>query len=589
MKKKRKERSMKYINLKDCGIVSGQDITLSLYEMMQANPSDTVFVFETGDYYFTPELRADYCLSNTDVIPERKLGIWMKGMENCIFEGNGARLWFAGQMQPVTMDHCRDITFRGFTIDWEKPLVAEGVVVGFTEETIDLRIDPEAFPHRFADNWIEFDIGNGEWSPLGHWSHIQFDGNNRCVTRATGDNFTPRKIEDLGNSVYRFTNPRKAKTNLGNIIVLRHNARIHAGIFTEKCERITVENVTVHSCGGLGCLAQFCTDLTYRGVHFVPNTSRGRLVSNGRDDGMHITCCSGMITITECTFVGLMDDPINVHGCCVTSNEVIDEYTLRCRYRHDQACGFHYWAEEGDEVAFIERRGMSKVGSARVKSHVLEGNGVFRLGFAERIPEEIIAMANTDELLALDNLTHTASFTCTKNRFGSCRARGILVSTPKPVVIAENYFASSGSAVLVAGDANYWFESGECHDVEIRDNVFTDVCLSSMYQFCDGVISICPVVPEPDVSKPFHKNIRVIGNTFDITDTPLLYALSCGGLTFSGNRIFKSPAAEKWHHGDWRIKLKACRDVVLTGNTWVGSFGLTHDVLAENCENVYCN
>ena len=110
-----------------------------------------------------------------------------------------------------------------------------------------------------------------------------------------------------------------------------------------------------------------------------------------------------------------------------------------------------------------------------------------------------------------------------------------------------------------------------------------------MYEFCDGVISICPVVPEPDGTKPFHKNIRITGNTFDVTDTPLLYAFSCGGLTFTGNRIFKSPAAEKWHPGDWRLKLKACRDVVLSRNTWVGSFDLTHDVLVENCENLYCD
>ena len=68
---------MKYINLKECGILPGSDITLPLYDLIQENPADTTFVFENGDYYFTPELRADYCLSNTDVIPERKLGIWM--------------------------------------------------------------------------------------------------------------------------------------------------------------------------------------------------------------------------------------------------------------------------------------------------------------------------------------------------------------------------------------------------------------------------------------------------------------------------------------------------------------------------------
>lgn len=36
----------------------------------------------------------------------------------------------------------------------------------------------------------------------------------------------------------------------------------------------------------------------------------------------------------------------------------------------------------------------------------------------------------------------------------SCRARGILVSTPGKVLIERNYFESSGSAILIAGDAN---------------------------------------------------------------------------------------------------------------------------------------
>jgi len=302
---------------------------------------------------------------------------------------------------------------------------------------------------------------------------------------------------------------------------------------------------------------------------------------------MHITCNSGTVTITECTFLGLMDDPINVHSCCVTSDEVVNDRTLRCKYRHHQACGFHYWAEAGDTIAFIERKHMSQAGEAKVVSYTLEDKDTFTLTFDAPLPAEILALAEAGEALALDNLTHTAAFICTKNRFGSCRARGILVSTPQPVRIAENYFSSSGSAILVAGDSNYWFESGECHDVEIVDNVFTDVCLSSMYQFCDGMISICPVVPEPDVNLPFHKHIRIVGNTFDSPDTPVLYAYSCADLVFTGNRIFHSPCAPKWHPGDWRIRLDHVKDAVLADNLWVGDFGgLSHFVKADDCLNI---
>ena len=583
---------MRRIILKDHGVVPGVDCTLTLYALTEQYKEDTVFVFEQGDYIFDSRLEADYRLSNTDVLPMRKLGVWLKNAKNVHLEGNGARLLFSGQMQPFTFDNCEDCSAENFTVDWLKPLVAEGIVTDFGEKWVDLYVDPALFPHRLTDDgWLEFDTGNGEWYPMSHGSQIQFDANTHTVRCDTGDKFAPAQpVEKVGENIYRMHHKREGgvvDTAVGNINVLRHNERMHAGIFTEKCTNCAFTDITVYSCGGLGCLAQFSRDLTYRRVHFVPNTGIGRKVANGRDDGMHITCNSGTVTITECTFLGLMDDPINVHSCCVTSNEVVNRYTLRCQYRHHQACGFRWWAEAGDEITFIERKHMSRIGSAKVASYVPEDMETFTLTFDTPLPAEILALAEAGEALALDNCSHTAAFVCTRNRFGSCRARGILVSTPQPVRIAENYFASSGCAVLVAGDSNYWFESGECHDVEITDNVFTDVCLSSMYQFCDGIISICPVVPEPDLNLPFHKHIRITGNTFDSPDTPVLYAYSAADLTFTGNRIFHSPCAPRWHPGSWRIRLDHVKDAVLADNLWVGDFGgLDEYIRMDSCENI---
>lgn len=574
---------MERIILNNHGIIPGIDCTEQLYALFLEHPTDTEFIFESGDYHFSPKIHRPLMLSNTDVIPERKLGILLENMKNIRLTGNCTRLMFEGQMQPVTMLGCEDITVSGFTIDWEKPLVAEGIVTAFDSDSVELYISPDAFPHRIKDGVIEFDTGNGEFYPMGIHGQMQFDGNTRTVRRANGDIFRlGRLIEAKEGSVYRFE-AKNQDTAIGNIIVIRHNDRQHAGIFTEKCRRITVEDVTVHSCGGLGCLAQFCEDLTFERVHFIPNISAGRKVSNGRDDGMHITCCSGTITITECTFVGLMDDPINIHGCCVTADEWIDKRTVRCRYMHPQACGFAYWAETGNEIAFIDRGSMAKIGSAEALSYELETNETFILRFNDDLDPAMLLLDPNS--IALDNLTHTASFVCTKNRFGSCRARGILVSTPKPVLIADNIFQSSGSAVLIAGDSNYWFESGECHDIEIRGNVFTDTCLSSMYQFCGGMISIFPIVPTPDISKPYHKNIRIHNNVFDSPDTPVLYGFSTDGLEFKNNRIFRSTAAEKWHPDKYIINLSYCKNVNISENVIIGQFTLGK-LNAENCTEV---
>ncbi len=578
---------MERILLRDHGILPDTDVTLALRDLFARYPQDATFVFEWGDYHFSPQLAADYRLSNSDAAPERRLGLFMKDMKNIVLEGECTRLVFSGHMQPVTMDHCENIRMVGFEIDWEKPLVAEGVVAAFDEKSVDLTIDPAAFPHRLRDHWLEFDIGHGEWSPLVARGQIQFDAQTRTVCRDTGDKYVPaRRIGQVGENTYRFRFEdleASVDTAVGNVFVLRHNARLHAGLFAEKCKNVTFSEITVHSCGGLGCLAQFCDTVTYDRVNFVPNEEAGRRVTSGRDDGMHITCCRGEITITNCSFLGLMDDPINVHGCCVALEEIVDRRTVRCRYMHEQALGFHYWAEPGDEIAFIARGDMQTVYTARAESYALEGMDTFLLTLQEELPEKILA-AGAGEL-ALDNLTNTAAFTCTRNRFGSCRARGVLVSTPKPVRIEQNLFESSGSAILVAGDSNYWFESGACRDVLIRDNVFSAECLSSMYQFCEGVISICPVVPNPSVHTPYHSHIRIEDNVFDSPDVPVLYGFSCEDLTFTGNRIFRAYRGKPWHPGDLLISLSHCRKVHIGKNQTIGRFRLAW-LGYEKCEEV---
>lgn len=577
------------IDCKEYGILPETDVTIALDRLLQRFPRDAHFVLERGNYYFTPKFTHDYRLSNTDVLPERKLGIRLREMENVILDFNGSHLYFEGQMQAITLDHCKNVTVKNAVIDWKKPLVAEGIVRNIGDDFMDLYVDPAAFPHELRDDGaLYFDIGNDEWRKMGQGS-IQFDANTRTVRRDTGDSFRFSRIEALGDSVYRMRGRISQNLAVGNIFVLRHNAREHAGAFCEKCKNVTLEDLTFHSCGGLGCLAQFNEDVTFRRVHFLPNRAAGRRIVSGRDDGMHVTCNRGTVTIEECSFLGLMDDPINIHGCCVTVAEVINARTLRCKYEHPQACGFLYWAEAGDRLGFIERKHMTAVGQATVSEYALSDTyEYFTVTFDSDLPDHLLQAASDPKALALDNLSNTAAFVCRNNRFGSCRARGVLVSTPKPVRITGNLFASSGSAILVAGDSNYWFESGECHDVEIADNVFTDACLTSDYQFCHGIISVCPVVPEPVTDLPYHKNIRIHHNRFDTADTPVLYAYSTGGLVFEQNTIFRSPAAEcRKPEAKGLIRLDHCRDVKASDNRFVGEFTLpTYEIKDSTALNL---
>ena len=93
-----------------------------------------------------------------------------------------------------------------------------------------------------------------------------------------------------------------------------------------------------------------------------------------------------------------------------------------------------------------------------------------------------------------------------------------------------------GSAILLSGDANGWYESGPCEEVLITGNHFINA-LTARYQFTEGVISIFPVLRKVVPGKYYHGRVVVEGNTFDTFPSPLLYALSVRELVWRDNLV----------------------------------------------------
>ena len=203
---------------------------------------------------------------------------------------------------------------------------------------------------------------------------------------------------------------------------------------------------------------------------------------------------------------------------------------------------------------------MQTIASGMVSKFRRIDNEVFEISFRQAISNSVIAG------YVLENLTWTPDVAIKDSYFKSCRARGILVSTPGKVVIENNIFESSGSAILIAGDANYWYESGAVKDVLITKNIFKAPCLTSMYQFCEGIISIFPIIPQPDAKTPFHQNIRIIDNEFHPFDYPILYALSVENLVFSGNKLIRSQQFEPFHKRKAGLSFEFCKKVTIADN-----------------------
>ena len=502
-----------------------------------------------------------WVLSNTDDTPCKKVGLCLEGLEDLTLDFGGSTLLCHGRMLPIGLVGCRRVTLRNLVIDWEIPLSAESVVEESSAARLVVRIDSQRFPYEVEDGVLLF-LGNGYRAPL-TGAHTPFAPDTLTVPLQSGDCIAPQRAEELEEGRVALYGDYPHPPAPGDILVLRHTPRENAGIFAEDCQILVFENITIHATGGLGILCQFCEDLTFRQIRFAANAQRGRRVVCGHDDGLHLTSNRGHIQVEGCYFNGLMDDPINVHGLS-TQITAIDGRRVTGRFVHPQAQGFALYARTGDSFSFLDHCTMASVGMGVVESYRLLDKAHFELLFRDAPPQGLMPGD------ALENLSATASFTCRHNFFGSCRARGLLVSTPRRVLVEQNMFQTAGCAILVPGDANQWFESGACRDVTIRRNTFTSLCLTSMYQFCHGVISICPEIPQPNPALPFHRHILIEENTFHLYQAPMIYAFSVQDLRVTGNQIFECRGYTPWHPNTHMITLSHCQDVEIAGNTLVG-------------------
>jgi len=565
------------INVTDFGLKPGSKenaipAVIKALDECKKHPN-AILKFEKGRYDFSidPAHTREYFESNTTNDGPKNLAILVEGFTGLIIDGSGSEFVFHGAIQPITVDHSENIKIQNVNIDWDIPLTAQAKVLAASPINIDLEIDTIQYPYEITNAKLIFKGENWKAEPNGFMEYVV---GKHLIAAGTGDegcirgNMNKSSFEEVKPGTVRMKGEFTRTPSAGNYLILRHSKRDHAGIFIQESNHVKLENVNVYHCAGLGVLAQFSRNLDYKNVKFMPNAVKNRYFS-GHDDGFHVSNCAGEVTISNCEFGGLMDDPINVHGTSVKIIEKISDQKLKCRFMHEQSTGM-IWGHLNDTIGYLENENMQTLGKGTLKSFEKLNRDEFVVEFNNAMPAGIVAGD------ALENLSWSPVVTIQNCIFNSCRARGLLISTPGKVVIDRNQFESSGSAILIAGDANGWYESGAVTDVTITNNTFKDACLTSMYQFCEGIISIDPIIPKLDSLKAYHRNITIEQNTFLAFDYPVLYALSVDGIRFNRNKITRSHAFEPCHVRKHCMTFNACLNVEVKGNVFEG------DVLASD-------
>lgn len=555
---------MKKIYAADYGILPGkkQNYAADISRLTENAGDGAEIVFEQGTYLFEYEntVRRSYAISNTSDPDGQSVSIVLENLSNVTLDFQNSVLLFTGWQMPFAIDECRGITLKNASLDWKTPTSAEGTVAEADHAHVVLHINNEVFPHFVKDGELFFTEDCREELPF--WAAMEYDKESLRVRRGAGDTFPDVLVSEIDKNTVAMNAFFAVPPEKGNYLALRFGKRDHAGLFCQESSDIRFENIKVFNSCGIAFVCQFCENVTMNGISVVPNEARGRFVSSAHDDAMQFSNCKGQIKIENCRFRGMFDDSVNVHGTSTVITNVSGR-TVRGEFRERDSAGFVRYARRGDIISFIDRRTMDSFASAEVEEYRLTDNTHFEITFRTNVPEAV----HVND--AMENLTNTPDVHIDNCFVGSARARGILISTPGKVFIENNVFDTSGSAILCSGDANGWFESGACRDVTITGNIFTQHCLSSNYQFCEGIISLFPVIKEPQNSKGFHGNIRITNNHFTVSDRRILYALCVKGLVFSDNTVisFDRSAGDRSY-----TKFEYCRDVTEQNNRYAECF-----------------
>ncbi len=550
-----------HINIADFGSVpyDGKNTVIAVREALKAcsDKDSSVLVFPKGRYDFWPNFTID----------QATIGLELENMKNLTIDGSGSEFIFHGKMQVAKLEGCTNVVLQNFSVDWEHPFIAQCQYILATDEYIDVKIDPQVY---VIENGLFYLIGEGWKSrPTGYFT--LFDKDKKEVLYKTRDGLNKEvflgRAEELEPGIVRFYGKPQIKPEAGTYQVLYAGTYIATGIQITESKDVYLKDIKIYHALSNGVLGFRTENITMDNVNMAVNEIKGRVFSTVAD-GSHFRNCKGLIKIINCKHTGLGDDFVNVRGVNSLITKVENKYTVITGGKYSEV------GKAGDEVWFINQktfqRGEVRIIKAieRVASPEAKGRrSASRITFTQSIPEssqvgDIIENKTWNPRVEIRNCEILK-----KNR-----ARGILVTTPEKVVIENNYFRTAGTAILIEGDVNYWFESGAMKDVTIRNNIFED-CLSSggatgkSSEWGEAIISITPSHhPQNEKTEPYHKNIKIENNIFKTFDVPLVHARSVRGLYFNNNEIIKTYTYKPFAWQKASFLLDGCREVIISNN-----------------------
>lgn len=579
--------------IEDYGIQpdTDKDIAPAIVQLIKdlqarTNEDSLTITFPKGRYNFYPDsaFTRTYYISNHDQDNLRSVAFAVEDIQNVTIDGQGSEFIFHGRMIPFAIRNSRNIQLKNFSVDFELPALRQIEIkeVDKNQNELIAEIYPEG--HYHVDNGAL--IIDGEGYSIKPINSMAFRADKRLTYQRADVEFNPKNVEEVSPNLLKINGwDQVQETRPGERYVLRSYYRPTPGIFIDQSTDTRLKNVAVHYAEGMGLLAQMSKNITLEQFSVALRGENDPRYFTTQADATHFSGVKGKIISKNGLYEGMADDAINVHGTYLKIHKRVNDSILQADYMHPQTYGFT-WGEVGDTVQFVESSRMELIDYSTntiksikpVNKETIDGAKRFEITFDKALPEEISEKGK----YAVENLTWTPEVVFSGNTIRNNRARGTLFSTPKSVLVEDNFFDHThGAAILLAGDANGWYETGMTHDVLIRNNRFLNA-LTANYQFTNAIISIHPEIPDLEDQKEFfHTHTRIEDNEFETFDHPILYAKSVDTLIFKNNTIKHNEEFEPLHWNRHPFFFEKVDHVLIEGNSFDNGFDPNKDVLIK--------
>jgi len=458
------------------------------------------YVFRKRDAVLFPQPVTNTLVRGSD--PTKHVGLFLDGLEDFTFEGNGALLLFDGDMTALALNHCRNITLKNVAVDYLRPRVSEMTLVRLDGTSAEFAIHSDSkytvdSPDGFC--WVNAD---GIPEDRSVWQIAQCASpRNKSNLRIPNDHIRDaERFELLSPERVRFHYKTPFQGAIGAVYQFRHPTRNEDGIFLHHCRNVEINGLHLRFTPGLGVVAQLCENLEIRNHRHAP-AEGSRRVCAAFADCVQVSSCRGNVVIADSFFSGTQDDPINIHGTYLGLEKVAGKEIV-VKFRHPETWGFVPF-EPGDEIAVVCGNSLRRLEFLRVR----EVNPLDLLTIS-LILEEPPRRTYVPEETVVENLSANPDAWIENCTFQCYPTRGLLLSSAGKCVVRGNTFyqTSRSAAILIAGDARSWYESGSVRDVEISGNRFVG-CQSP-------AISITPEIYVKS-DTPVYGKIAIHGNTFN--------------------------------------------------------------------------